>query len=236
MSGGVAVSDTWYYADHGGHVGPLTLQEIKVALPTLPNAKDVLVWRDGFPDWTRAGDVPELRAGTIVPPPLPAKGVSQTVDSIDPQSVEPRGIAGWLILPVLATILSPLYMVYGALQLTAAFSRAGGGTLTGILNSPNQSIKLYVLLELGFNIAMLAGWIIAIVYAFRHKKAYPKLFVFLTVLTLIGTLIDLYVSTEIFNVPFDDNDAKNIARPFLTLIVWGPYMFLSRRVRNTFVK
>jgi hypothetical protein len=194
---------------------------MKDALPAVPNAKDVLVWRDGFSDWTRAGDVPELRARTIVPPPLPPKDVSQTVGSVDPQSVEPKGIGGWLILPVLGTILSPLYMLYSVLQLAASFSRAGGGALTEILATLSQSTKVYVFLELGINIAMWVGWIIAIVYAFRHKKAYPGLFVFLVAVTLVGTLLDLYISTEVFNMPFNENDAKNIARPLLSLIIWG---------------
>ena len=33
---------------------------------TIPNAVDVRVWRDGFPAWKRARDVPELRAQVAV--------------------------------------------------------------------------------------------------------------------------------------------------------------------------
>jgi GYF domain 2 len=45
----------------------LTLREMRETLATLFNAKEVLVWRDGFPDWRRAGDISELRAQTAVP-------------------------------------------------------------------------------------------------------------------------------------------------------------------------
>jgi uncharacterized membrane protein YhaH (DUF805 family) len=65
------VSTIWYYADRGQQIGPLTLQDLKQALATLPEPRQVLVWCDTFPDWKRAGDVPELRAQTVVPPPLP---------------------------------------------------------------------------------------------------------------------------------------------------------------------
>jgi hypothetical protein len=61
------VSDIWYYADRNGHVGPLTLQQLRQTLATVPNAADVLVWRDKFPVWKRAGDVPELRGQFAVP-------------------------------------------------------------------------------------------------------------------------------------------------------------------------
>jgi uncharacterized membrane protein YhaH (DUF805 family) len=75
------MSDTWYYADQGRRSEPVTTQDLRNALARLPNARDVLVWRDGFPDWKRAGDVPELWAqpagapfgSPAGPGPLPAQ-------------------------------------------------------------------------------------------------------------------------------------------------------------------
>jgi hypothetical protein len=55
------VPDVWYYAGHKGPIGPLAFSDLKGALALLPNVKDVLVWRDDFPNWKRAGDVPELK-------------------------------------------------------------------------------------------------------------------------------------------------------------------------------
>lgn len=232
------MSDTWYYAIGKDRFGPLTLEEIKDMLPTLRNPQDVLVWRDGFSAWTRASDVPGLRAKTIIPPPLPSTGamIDRADSASGPGPAKPRGIGGWLILPVLGTILTPLYMAYGALRLAADLSRTGGGSLMRAVDSLNPALKPFVLAELGYNIAILAGWVIAIVCAFRHKRWYPGLFVILTALTLFAALAEAYVGTEIFKEPFSDDDAKAIARPLLTLIVWGPYMFLSKRVRNTFIK
>ena len=62
------MSDTWYYAVHGDRTGPVTFQQLRDALARLPNTGDVLVWRDGFPDWKRVGDVPELRSQAAAPP------------------------------------------------------------------------------------------------------------------------------------------------------------------------
>jgi hypothetical protein len=59
----------WYYADAGEHVGPFTLLELRETFATLPNAKNVFVWCEGFSDWKRAKDVPELRLGASSPPP-----------------------------------------------------------------------------------------------------------------------------------------------------------------------
>jgi GYF domain 2 len=69
------MSDVWYYTDKNGQVGPLTLQELKETLATFAtaNASDVLVWRDGFPDWKPARDIVELGGQTPLPPPLPGE-------------------------------------------------------------------------------------------------------------------------------------------------------------------
>jgi hypothetical protein len=38
-----------------------------------------------------------------------------------------------------------------------------------------------------------------------------------------------------FNQPFGASAVRDIAKPLIALIIWGPYMYLSRRVKNTFV-
>src|SRR5919199_1636413 len=57
------MSDTWYYADRSGRVGPFSLADLKARLAGLPNAADVFVWRAGFQDWKRVGEVAELGGG-----------------------------------------------------------------------------------------------------------------------------------------------------------------------------
>jgi hypothetical protein len=61
--------DSWYYSVPEGQVGPITLEELKHTLPTLPNAQDVYIWHDSLPDWIRAGDLADIvaRAGAAQP-------------------------------------------------------------------------------------------------------------------------------------------------------------------------
>ena len=49
----------------------MTFEELKEALPRLPEPENVLVWRAGFTDWLKAGEVPEFSSLTSRPPPLP---------------------------------------------------------------------------------------------------------------------------------------------------------------------
>jgi hypothetical protein len=64
-------SDGWYYAAYDGQVGPLTLEQVRKLLTKFPEPERVLVWRKGFSDWARAGDVAEFSMQTSRPPPPP---------------------------------------------------------------------------------------------------------------------------------------------------------------------
>src|SRR5437016_5560957 len=66
------LSSAWYYAACEGQVGPLTLEQLKKVLTKFPEPARVLVWRNGFADWARAGDVAEFSAQTSRPPPPPS--------------------------------------------------------------------------------------------------------------------------------------------------------------------
>ncbi|WP_456758700.1 GYF domain-containing protein [Bradyrhizobium sp. USDA 4011] len=55
-----------------GRLGRLRFSKLKDRLPRLSNPENVLVWHAGFTDWLRAGDVPEFRAQTSTPPPVPS--------------------------------------------------------------------------------------------------------------------------------------------------------------------
>jgi hypothetical protein len=43
--------EAWYCVDSGLRIGPFSLQGLKDTLVTLPDAQNVLVWCEGFPDW-----------------------------------------------------------------------------------------------------------------------------------------------------------------------------------------
>jgi hypothetical protein len=140
------MSEIWYYAEQERSVGPLTLHELRQKLLKADNAEDVLVWGDKFRDWKMAGDVPELRAHTIVPPPLSInRATAQPNDVPSAEShpaIEIKGIAGWLVLPVLGTLLAPFYVAYGTFQLFTAITNASPNI--------NQGLKSFAFIELLF--------------------------------------------------------------------------------------
>ncbi|MET4041587.1 DUF4339 domain-containing protein [Bradyrhizobium sp. RT6a] len=63
-------SSGWFFADGQGQAGPFTLTQLRRQLPSFNEPASVLVWRNGFSGWAKAGDVPELR-DLVSRPPLP---------------------------------------------------------------------------------------------------------------------------------------------------------------------
>jgi hypothetical protein len=56
----------WYYSDGDEPVGPVSLADLTAILSRIANAKNLLIWRDGFEEWQRAETVPEC--GFIIKP------------------------------------------------------------------------------------------------------------------------------------------------------------------------
>jgi uncharacterized RDD family membrane protein YckC len=94
----------WFYAEGNETIGPLPLNELISILSRLPDAKSVLVWRDGFAAWQTAGSVRELAQYIIKPPPLPVSSraslqTAPPVAILPPHSAVTASAAGLLSNP-----------------------------------------------------------------------------------------------------------------------------------------
>jgi hypothetical protein len=68
----VAGASDWYAERQGQRVGPMPQAQLATMISSGEVTGATLVWREGFPAWTAAGQVPELAdAFKKVPPPLP---------------------------------------------------------------------------------------------------------------------------------------------------------------------
>jgi hypothetical protein len=67
-----AGASDWYAERQGQRVGPMPHAQLATMISSGEVTGATLVWREGFPAWTAAGQVPELAdAFKKVPPPLP---------------------------------------------------------------------------------------------------------------------------------------------------------------------
>jgi hypothetical protein len=145
-----------------------------------------------------------------------------------PAMAEPSGIGGWLILAVFITLLSLLMTAYAAF---AAFQ-----DVVVLLNvSLSTALAAFIVVKCLYNFGLVIAWIFAAVLLFRHKRLYPRFFVALLVITLIGTILDFVVAATVFDVKLDSSDVRSAVRSTAVLAILGPYMHKSVRVKNTFV-
>ena len=62
------MSDAWYYVDNEEVAGPFSLADLRVTLRKSSNWKNLLVWRQGFNEWQRAGSSDEFLSRPAMPP------------------------------------------------------------------------------------------------------------------------------------------------------------------------
>jgi GYF domain 2 len=85
------MTNGWHYAEGGKSVGPLDLKEMQVILAKISDPRNLQVWKVGFKEWERAGNVPELAELIHEPPPLPP--LSQTTHRTSQGIIENRMMA-----------------------------------------------------------------------------------------------------------------------------------------------
>jgi Protein of unknown function (DUF2569) len=102
---------------------------------------------------------------------------------------EPKGIGGWLIFPMLGTVIAPLFALQAIVETILVFER----DLT-------PELRLFVASEIVFNLRLMAGWIVAAVRLFKHKRSFPSLFVTMLIVSVVGMFVDGLVATSIFGI------------------------------------
>lgn len=138
---------------------------------------------------------------------------------------EPKGIGGWLILPMLGTLTSPLFVLHGIVEIVPALER---DITTGL--------RILLISEIIFNSCLVVGWVVAAVWLFKHKRSFPSLFITMLVVSMAGMLVDALIAVSIFEAQLAPDDYRSVARGLVSLLIWAPYMAKSKRVRNTFIE
>jgi Protein of unknown function (DUF2569) len=155
--------------------------------------------------------------------------MTETV-SAAPQQAIPVGIKGWLILPAIGTVVSPVYLVIAIFGMQPTLEKvwaARSALSTGLLT--------FVAVEFVLNIAFVLGWIAAIFLLISKSPYYPKAYIVLMVGMVIFLAADMIISAGAYNHQPDQSDLLSLARTAVVAAIWCPYMLLSKRAKNTFV-
>lgn len=151
---------------------------------------------------------------------------------------EPCGIRGWLILPVIGLIITPIRLV--ALLLTTyvpIFTEGTWEMLTAVESDFYHSLWAPLLIfEIIGNIVFIIASIVLLVLLFRKHYSFPKWMIIYYAANLAFVGIDFFAGDLIPAVAADQDpeSLKELIRSVVGAAIWVPYFAKSRRVQNTF--
>ncbi len=153
---------------------------------------------------------------------------------------EPRGLGGWLILVAIGLTIAPLQLALELIQVNIQIFTAG---YWSVLTDPSSEAYhplwalLFVFETIG-NLVLIAVAAAGMVLFFRRSSAFPKLMVSYYLGGLGFVALDLLASNFILEVAATDDVATigAVIQSIATCVIWIPYMYRSRRVRNTFLQ
>lgn len=149
----------------------------------------------------------------------------------------PRGIGGWLILPTIGLVLSPLRMGFQFFtDLLPVFASDTWRQLNDASRAGHQPmLPTLIVAELVANVAMFAFTLVLIWLFFRKSRRTPRLFVIWLILLLVVQVVDTTLISSL-GLPIDKDSVRDIVRSLVATAIWVPYFLVSKRVRNTFVE
>lgn len=149
----------------------------------------------------------------------------QTVNSEPEVKIkpEPKGIAGWLIIPAIGLVLAPIKsaaMLFMGLSMIQSFAPE----LTG-------DPRLW--LSGAIDIAMIVATIIVAVLFFKKKSIAVRAIISLMAASILGNIVQAFLNVAMFE---EVDTIKPVIHACVFGAIWIPYFLKSRRVKNTFTE
>ena len=153
---------------------------------------------------------------------------------------ELNGIGGWLILPMLGLILTPIRIGY--LLLVSFLPILTDGSWE-ILTTPGSHAyhELWgpvLIFEMAVNIIFGVTSIVLLILLFSKHHLFPKLIIGFYLLNIAFIATDNFISGFIPAVAEQDDteSTTELIRSIITAAIWIPYFLKSERIKNTFTK
>jgi Protein of unknown function (DUF2569) len=150
-----------------------------------------------------------------------------------------KGIGGWLILPLLGLIMSPLIMAFSIYEdLSPVFSSDYWEDLTSPTSGLYHPLWERVLIfEAAGHLTIFLLGLAALVSFLRKSRKAPRLVIMWLLLTLVFVAADSYFRGYIPGgvEEFDSSFLPGIWRAGIPAAIWIPYFLVSKRVKATFV-
>jgi hypothetical protein len=165
--------------------------------------------------------------------------VAASIGVSDAQKSGPTGLGGWLVLVAIGLILS---IVRGLVFLAQTFPPVFQNGAWSVLTTPGSDAyhplwAPLLIFEMAGNIGFVVAWLVLVILFFKRSRNFPRMFVLVFLLNLPFILVDAWLGSLVLKDEpmFDPDTARALAHVVASVVIWVPYMRLSKRVRNTFI-
>ena len=141
-------------------------------------------------------------------------------------TIEPKGIAGWLIIPAILLVWSPIAMVVDIVQ---------GIRIIQIFTPELPELMSDLWLSYSINLAIIVATVVAAVLFFKKRRIAVPAFVGLMAAYIVASIIQAFLSAAILQEIDVADIIDSVGRSCVQGAVWIPYFLKSKRVKNTFV-
>ncbi|MDL1864979.1 MAG: hypothetical protein ABS69_20565 [Nitrosomonadales bacterium SCN 54-20] len=150
-----------------------------------------------------------------------------------------EGLGGWLILVGSNVVLSPFVIAARTYKSYAEMFASG---VWDVLTSPDSMAyhtlwAPFAIGEIILNSALILAWIYIAFLFFSKRRAFPFWFIAIHIATVCLIVINAIVVHHILpDAPiFDADTLRELSRPIGAILIWAPYMLMSKRVKSTFL-
>lgn len=152
-----------------------------------------------------------------------------------------KGLGGWLVLPALGLIVTPLRMAFQFYRdMLPALAPETWNALTDSSSTAYHPLwGPLIVFEVTANLALFFFTLWLLWIFFRKSKHVPRFFVIWLVLLVAIQIADLLLVNQIPALaaqPTDPESLKDLTRSIIGAAIWIPYFMKSKRVKNTFIE
>lgn len=154
---------------------------------------------------------------------------------------KPKDLGGWLILPLLGLLFTPIRLVF--LMLSEDGTWFDYDMISNLLDLGGEytALSILVVFEMIFNIFFIAFSVLLIYQFFKRRSSVRALMVTFYTVNLVVLLIDLVVlsfvndTVAVIDMQMRAETSSELLGSFIATVIWAPYFWFSKRSKETFV-
>jgi hypothetical protein len=149
-----------------------------------------------------------------------------------------KGIGGWLIIPLIGLLITPIRIFASVYkELLAIFPEDYWDVVTNPANALYHPLWApLIIMELVGNAVLILFALALLVFFFNQSRRFPRLMIAFLLINLLFVATDFFFAELIPSIAEQNNPAaaRELTIAALGALIWIPYFWVSKRVRQTF--